>query len=437
MKPTILVIFGVTGDLSKRKLMPAIEQIVKAGEAPRDFKVVGVTRQHVAVEEVLQGCAGKTPFLEHNLDIHQMDLSSAEAYRKLAENLKSAAAQLGGHTQVLFYLSVPPQMSQPIIEQLGQAGFGSWADTKLLLEKPFGTNLDSAQELITQIKAHFREEQIYRIDHYLAKEMTQNIVVFRQSNSLFKQTWNRDFIESIEIIASESIGIEGRSAFYEQTGALRDLIQSHLLQLAALTLADFKQESDATIPSARLKALRSLIPPQDIHTETIHGQYEGYRQETGNSDSLVETFAALTFRSRDPNWEGVPITLITGKALDKKATEIRLRYRQEHANEANALILRIQPDEGVEVDMWVKKPGFKNTLQKLPLTFAYSTHFEELPEAYERVFVDAMRSDHSLFTTSDEVLETWRLIDPVQKAWEMHPDDLVTYKPGSKPEEIG
>jgi glucose-6-phosphate 1-dehydrogenase len=365
----------------------------------------------------------------------QMDFSSTKDFTNLKEKLSTLRTSLGESTQTLFYLSIPPQISHSIITLLGEHGIAQIPDTKLLLEKPFGTDLESAEELVEHIKSHFNEDQVYRIDHYLAKEMTQNLVVFRQGNSLIKQTWNRDFIESIEILASESLGIEGRTEFYEQTGALRDLIQSHLLELAALVLADFSSTDMTDIPAQRLAALKQLKTPQDIESEVVRAQYQGYREEVQNPVSLVETFVSVRLFSDDPCWKDVPITLTTGKALAKKTTEVRIRYRQKHADEANTLILHIQPDEGVEFDIWAKRPGYDRELQKLPLSFAYQTHFDELPEAYEKVFLDAMKSDHSLFTRSDEVLETWRILDPIQRHWDMQ-EDIKLYPKKSLPEEI-
>jgi glucose-6-phosphate 1-dehydrogenase len=310
-------------------------------------------------------------------------------------------------------------------------------NAKLLLEKPFGVDLASAQDLIDNIQTYFKEEQIYRIDHYMAKEMAQNLVVFRANNSLFRRTWSNEFIASIEIVASEQIGIEGRGAFYEQTGALRDLVQSHLLQLAALTLMELPASDELHgIPAKRLKALQQLEPPGDTNVQVVRGQYKGYREEAANPHSMVETFASLTLYSHDKRWEGVPVTITAGKKLDRKSTEIRIRYKHDDHSKANLLTLRIQPNEGAEVCLWTKKPGYEHQLQLLPLDFSYSSHYTELPEAYERVFVDAMRADHSLFTTSEEVLASWRILAPVQHAWDMDSSGPVIYLPGSTPEKV-
>ncbi len=434
--PTVLIIIGITGDLSKRKLLPAVEQILQTSLAPGSLKVLGVTRQEVSAESILQEVDAETTLLGANFETYQMNLTDVADYRKLNDRLSDIEKSFGEPIQKLFYLSIPPQIAQPIVELLGESGIADEASTKLLLEKPFGIDLDSARDLVKQARRHFEEAQIYRIDHYMAKEMAQNLIVFRQNNSLFRRTWSNDFIESIEIVASEKIGIEGRGAFYEQTGALRDLVQSHLLQLAALTLANLRDDGRQSIPAERLKALRYIKTPQNISKVAMRGQYESYRTEVKNATTTVETFVSLTLESTDPRWEGVPITLTTGKALSEKTTEIRVTYRQDTAEEANRLTLRIQPNEGIEIDLWAKRPGYESELQKVPLSFSYANHFTKLPEAYERVFMDAIRSDRALFTTSDEVLETWRILEPVQHAWDMENDTLHFYKNGSSTDDI-
>lgn len=431
-EPTVVIIFGITGDLSRRKLIPAIEQIAKAKALPSQFKVIGVTRREVSAEEVLENL--EAPFLRDHLEMHQMDLVALEDYKKLDSYLTEVAKGMGEGAQRLFYLSVPPQISRPIVQHMGEAGIAARPHTKLLLEKPFGTDLASAEELVTQTRQYFEEDQIYRIDHYLAKEMAQNLIVFRQGNALFKRTWNKDFIERVEIVASEKIGIEGRAAFYEQTGALRDLVQSHLLQLAALTLMTTpKKASLNDIPARRLQALQQLHvdPQKPIHESVVRGQYKGYREEVGDLHSATETYVDLHLQSTDPLWEGVPLRLVTGKSLDAKATEIRITYKRDEEFEANQLVIRFQPNEGVEVCLWTKVPGYEWKMDQHSLHLAFKDHFEALPEAYEQVLVDAINSNHMLFTSSDEVLASWKIIQPIQEAWEMADADLVFYEPGS------
>ncbi|HSX02241.1 MAG TPA: glucose-6-phosphate dehydrogenase [Candidatus Saccharimonadia bacterium] len=429
-QPIFLIIVGISGDLARRKLLPALRQIAAAGELPREFRVIGITRRQLNVASLTAGDA----FLAAHLELYQMDLAEVAAYDGLKRHLAQLEQQLGGAAQRLYYLSVPPQVSGPIVQLLGESGLAAMPDSKLLLEKPFGTDLASAEDFIAHTQRHFTEDQIYRIDHYLAKEMAQNLLVFRGGNALFRRTWNHEFIERIELLASEEIGIEGRSAFYEQTGALRDLVQSHLLQLAALTLMEVPPAGDETqLRAARLAALQALQPPVDSTRDVRRGQYIGYRAEVANPASATETFVSLTLRSHDPRWQGVPITLTTGKGLARKTTEIRIHYRQSEADEANELVLRVQPREGIELDLWAKRPGYDHRLERVPLEFAYSRHFDSLPEAYERVLVDAMRSRRSLFASSEEVLASWRILAPVQRAWGMSDKDLILYPLGSEP----
>lgn len=433
-QPTIIVIIGISGDLSRRKLLPALNQIALAGALPEQYKILGVTRQNNLASVDLFKTTTNSNLISDNLELLAMDLTEVNDYLKLAERLLAIEKEFGGPAQRLFYLSVPPQISRPIIECLGLSGLSKVENTKLLLEKPFGVDLASAQELVEHINLYFKPHQIYRIDHYLAKETAQNIIVFRQDNSLFKRTWNKDFIEKIEIIATEAIGIEGRAIFYEQTGALRDLVQSHLLQLAALTLMDVpigRQFSD--IPERRLAALQQLHLPTDISiaSSVKRGQYDSYQQEAKNIGSTVETFTSITLESDDPKWQGVPIVLTTGKALDKKFTGIRILYKKDESHEANELVLKLQPDEGIELGLWAKQPGYDYKVEQHPLKFNFQEYYTTLPEAYEQVLFNAINSDYSLFTSSEEVLETWKIIDPIQKSWEMSVDDLIIYQTGA------
>jgi len=438
-QPTILVIIGISGDLSQRKLLPAIAQLSAAGALPSEYKIVGVTRRaNLSVDDLLAKTK-KAGAIKKNLEIFEMDLADVQDYLKLAKHLEAIEEKFSAPAQRLFYLAVPPQISRPVIEFLGASGLAKIKNTKLLLEKPYGVDLESAQELITYINNYFPPEQVYRIDHYLAKEMAQNIIVFRQDNSLFKRTWNKDFIERIEIIAAENIGIEGRAVFYEQTGALRDLIQSHLLQLAAITLMDLPADRDlSSVPELRLKALRKLHLPEGkaVEVSVRRGQYQGYQAEVNNNGSTVETFVSLTLESSDPKWTGVPIILTTGKALDQKFTTIKISYKKDQSHEANELVLRLQPDEGVELCLWTKRPGYDHEVNRHALKFSFQEYYANLSEAYEQVLFNALQSDHSLLASSDEVLASWEILDVIQKSWEMSADDLIIYKPGSKIEDI-
>jgi len=431
-KPTILVIIGISGDLSKRKLLPAIGQIAMTGKIPEQFKIVGVTRQSdINLENLLKDTSNKE-YIRKNTELFQMDLDNILDYKKLGNRLEEIEKEFGISAQYLFYLSVPPNASDLIIKLIGESGLAKKEGAKLLLEKPFGTDLNSAKELVSHLDQYFDREQIYRIDHYLAKETAQNIIVFRDGNSLFKKTWNKDFIESIEITASEEIGIEGRANFYEQTGALRDYVQSHLLQLAALTLMKLpKSDGLDDVPHLRLEALKHLKV-----SDAKRGQYDGYKDEVNNSKSYVETFVSITLESSDKRWSDIPITLITGKALKNKKTFIKILYKKDNDHESNELLLKLQPDEGISFSIWVKTPGYERQISRHALDFSFKNYYKILPEAYEQVLFNAINGDHSLFSSSEEVIETWRILDSLQKKWEKSGDDLIIYKKGSTIEEI-
>jgi glucose-6-phosphate 1-dehydrogenase len=436
LPPTILVIFGVTGDLSHRYLLPALAEIMKAGHVEDNFVILGVSRKEKEVDRVIPA---DLKMLRPKTQLFQMDVEKDEDYSQLKDKINELMDGFGGKAQVIFYLVVPPAGVLPIITRLGSAKLNG-PDTKLLLEKPFGTDLKSARQLIEQTAKYFREEQVYRIDHYLAKEMAQNITVFLGSNAIIRNIWNREFIEKIEIDVLERIGIEGRGEFYDPTGALRDIIQSHGLQLAALVLMepcsdifDFEE-----IPRRRLAALESLeaVAASGLEDKVVRGQYENYRAEAGAPRSFTETFVSMDLSSKDSRWRGVPILLTTGKKLNERLTEVRVFFKPKGNEKPNILRLRVQPREGIELEFWVKKPGYSRQLQRLPLEFSYEQHFDRLPNAYEQVLIDAMTGNHSLFAGSGEILASWKILDPIIRYWADHHDDLRTYKAGAKPKQI-
>lgn len=416
---TKLVIFGITGDLSKRKLLPALSRIIATGDFD-ELSIIGVSRRHVEQYELF---GERHEQLNGTTSMFTMDLSKLEDYTRLREYI-----DLKDDEQLLFYLSVPPESSAQIVENLGQAGLNT-ENVKLLLEKPFGTNLESAREMINHVAKHYPESQVYRIDHYLAKEMAQNILIFRASNAIFNNIWDNRFIESIEVTASESLDIEGRTHFYEQTGALRDVVQGHLMQLLSLTIMDLPDEVhwDDT-PAGRLKAIEQVQPADP--TLAIRGQYEGYKNEVANPQSTAETFVSLTLTSDDPKWQGVPMILTTGKALKEKRTEVRVHFRRQRDDQANTLIFSIQPNEGVELDVYARRPGYDRSYEQKCLRFDYA-HDSELPDAYEQVIVDAIRSQKSLFASGGEVLRSWEILEPVQRAWYEGSSELKMYTPGT------
>jgi len=416
---TTLAIFGITGDLSVRKLLPALEQIIGTGNFD-DLAIVGISRRDLDVSELLQKSLGNDQLASRITSV-SMDVNKGDDYMRLRETIG-----LSDDDQLLIYLSVPPAATADIVEYLGQAGLNT-PNVKLLLEKPFGIDLPSAQNMIDHVGNHYDESQVYRIDHYLAKEMTQNIVAFRGGNALFDYVWDNKAIEKIEVIALEKIGIEGRADFYEPTGALRDVLQGHLMQLLAITLMDVPHGFDwAGVSLLREEALDAIEPAQP--ERAVRAQYRSYRDEVANDNSMTETFASVTLESTSERWRGVPLVLTTGKAMDSKSTEVRVHFKKSHEAQTNCLIFRIQPHEGVEIDVFTKKPGYDRDFETQRLSFMYPEH-TVLPDAYEQVIVDAIRSHKSLFASSGEVLRSWQILQPVQIAW-AESDELRQYDSG-------
>ena len=418
---TKLLIFGITGDLSTRKLLPALQRIVGTGDFD-DLSIIGVSRRDVDISELLMDSTGSMA-LADKVSMFTMDLAAAGDYVRL-----KASTALADDEQLIVYLSVPPNAATQIVDFLGEAGVCG-PNVKLLFEKPFGVDFQSATDVINRTARYYSEDQIYRIDHYLAKDMAQNIVTFRGRNAMFEHLWNNRAIEKIEVMALETIGVEGRIEFFEQTGALRDVAQGHLMQLLALTLMDIPTDFNwDKLPAQRMKAL-SQLQPVDPST-TVRAQYRGYRDEAGAPASQTETFVSLVLQSQAPQWEGVPLHLITGKSLDKKTTEVRIHFRKSHDAQTNCLIFRIQPNEGVEIELFIKKPGYERQFEPQLLNFTYPEDVI-LPDAYEQVIVDAIKSRKSLFTGSDEVLRSWEVLQPLQRSWMMDQLPLQAYEAGA------
>lgn len=418
---TKLVIFGITGDLSRRKLLPALRRIVASGAAG-EISIIGVSRQSFDIKALV----GKE--LANVTRLVTMDLADPAEYKKLRRNIAPKKGE-----QTLIYLSVPPSAATRIADNLGAAKING-DGVRLLFEKPFGLDLASATDMVERTSRYFSEAQVYRIDHYLAKEMAQNIVAFRAHNAIFRQLWGGNGIERIEIHALETIGIAGRAQFYEQTGALRDVLQGHLMQLLALMLMDVPSRLDwSLIPDLRLQALRRIQPADP--GRSVRAQYREYRQEVENATSRVETFVRVELESSASNWETVPLILTTGKALDKKKTEIVVYFKQGHAAQSNSLRFKIQPDEGIEINLFTKKPGYERVLEPQKLSYSYPED-ADLPEAYEHVLVDAMTAKKTIFTSSQEIVESWRILQPILDAWAFDKGDIRMYDQGSSVEEV-
>ena len=454
LEPTILVIFGITGDLSKRYLLPSLYHLVKNDMLHEQTEIIGLTRGDMSLDELLSTielCVNEVDGicdpvavskLRKQLHIRQMDMTKSEQYKLLLQELNDIEDKHNIHMNRLYYLSIPPNVAGPIITKLGENGLNAScqhgaAQTRLLIEKPFGYDLYSAKELVEDTAKQFGEEQIFRIDHYLAKETVQNILAFRFNNPIFEPLWNNKHVDYIEVIAHESLGIEGRVNFYEQTGALRDLIQSHLLQVLALVTMEQPQELTSELIHKNKLALMSQM--EQVHSDivasdTVRGQYDGYKQEVGRDGTSTETYAAIRMSIANDRWNGTPLIVKTGKAMKEKQIEVNVVFKPTDNNpHHNVLTFKIQPNEGIELSLRIKKPGFEDEVQPVEMEFDYKDAFSKgfNPTAYERVLVDAVRGDHTLFATGGEVIESWRVVQPIIDEWAKSSDNLMLYNRGS------
>lgn len=449
----ILTIFGLTGDLAKRKLLPALYHLAHNDILPRTFKIVGLSRRGTTVADVLdvirtsvnaegKRCSPDTmERLENALSIIDMDITKPEDYQKLKNELDAIEGSVGQCLHRLFYFAIPSSLFESVVERLGQSDLNTGcqhgtAESRLMIEKPFGYDQQSAKQLVETLHKSFTEDQIYRIDHYLAKETVQNILTFRFSNPLFSGTWNNHHVSHIMITAAESIGIENRIDFYEKTGALRDLIQSHLIQILSLvTMKNPIDMSSEAIHKAKTELMKQIVSPSPdrIDSQVVRGQYATYNKEVSSTNSQTETYAAVRLTINNDTWQSVPIYIRTGKALAAKLTEITIVFKDEpESKNTNHLTIRIQPNEGIILDLSIKKPGYSQNIENVAMDFCYDEHFKiSSPTDYERVLVDALRGDQTLFATSQEVLESWRIIEPILQYWQTDRQALHTYENGS------
>lgn len=451
--PTALVIFGITGNLSQIKLLPALYHLLKKGLLPEEFVIVGVFRQtSMDLDHLMQQVeinllrkhqeADKAILAQLKAMIRTivMDSVRVEDYHTLREQLDALDAERNIPHQRLYYLAIPPDIFPRVISNLHDAELHdetSGTARRILVEKPFGTNLQTAKELVASMSTTFDEHQIYRIDHYLAKENAQNILTFRFGNPLIENLWSRQSIDHIQITATETIGIDSRGNFYEGMGALRDFIQSHLLQLMSLVMMETPSDmTSASIHREKLALLQSIQPIKQNHVDEIavRGQYQGYREEVQNDTSTTETYAALCLEVANSRWGGVPVLIRTGKALDAARTEINVVFKDRTRRNIpeNILTIRIQPNEGIALKLMAKKPGFDSSLQPVTMKFNYQDTFGgDSPDAYERVLVDTIAGDQSLFATSDEVIRSWEILEPILEYWQYNPATPEMYEKGS------
>ena len=468
-----VIIFGATGDLTRRKLMPALYALRCAGGLDSRCAVLGTGRTPLTEEEFrarMRQAAAATPpegggvddprwqELERRLHYIAGDPGDPAFYPRLAAELETMR-QAGASPNRLFYVATPASVAGPIIQGLGAAGLGrnSHGWSRVVLEKPFGRDLASAHALNRVVNDVFPEDSVYRIDHYLGKETVQNLLVFRFGNSLFEPAWNRHYVEYVEITAAEALGVEHRAAFYEETGALRDMVANHLLQSLTLVAMEPPAVFDAdAVRDQKVQVLRAIQPMtvEEVARRTVRGQYgagtidgepvPGYRQEPGvRADSAVETFAAVELHVDNWRWAGVPFYVRTGKRLGRKMTEVRVHFRPTPqalfastlaAREApNLITLRIQPDEGITITFAVKELGSAMRPRPVEAEFAYARTFPAaLADAYTALLHDAMRGDATLFTRRDEVEAAWRIITPIAEAWaQLPPPRFPDYAAGS------
>jgi len=445
-EPPVIVVFGITGDLSRRKLLPALYHLIRHDVLPAETVIVGVSRKSLTIEDLLEKvelCVLEKDKVcdpdglkkvKKSLQSFQLHPDKPEDFEKLKTFLDNLDTRTKRHR--LIYMSTPSDAYSVIVEKLGAHQIND-SRTKLLLEKPFGHDIDSATELIKTVDKGFKEDQIYRIDHYLAKETAQNLLAFRMHNPIFQSLWDSQHIHQVNIRAFEEIGIEGRADFYEKTGALRDLIQSHLLQLLCITLMETPELLDSQhIHKLKQDFLKNLTPADPA--KAVRGQYDSYKDEVNSPDSFVETYAKIELKHHSARWQNTKIVLETGKGLSEKNTEVVIEFKTPHEEIRNKLIFKLQPTEGIHLDLAIKEPGFETLMKHAELFFEYKNSFGQQMnvDAYERVLVDALRNDQSLFASDEEVLETWKILDPVLKQWQTNSHGLIIYKKGDEAKNI-
>lgn len=464
-KNQILAIFGASGDLAKRKLMPSLYELFSRGMMPEKFAVLGVSRTNFddesfrkyAGENIRSFLKDKEPdseildsFLSRVFYLC-IDTLNEDSYFRLREKFVEIREKTEIPDNILFDLATPPDMYRIIPRALKKAGLNKSKEggfRRIIVEKPFGFDLESSQDINSELLKIFEENEILRIDHYLGKETVQNILVLRFANGIFESLWNRNFIDSVEIRASETLGVENRGGYYDGAGALRDMVQSHLLQLMAFVAMEAPATFDSeSIRDEIAKVLRSLKPmsDSDIKADVIRAQYLGYAREKGVSEnSSTETYVAMKFFIENWRWGGVPFYIITGKAMPEKTSEIAIRFKaapqklfkgQCCGSSCNSLTIRIYPDESISLMFGLKVPGAGFEVRQVNMDFNYkSISPKRLPDAYERLLLDAMLGDNTLFARNDSQSYSWKFVEPILNFWRREGrENLHIYEKGAFP----
>jgi glucose-6-phosphate 1-dehydrogenase len=445
--PCVFVIFGASGDLTRRKLLPAIYNLAEAAHLPSPFAVVGVARPPVTDESFRTEMRGHVQSAEgehlddavwerigSGLRYISGEFADAALYERLAQTLSDVCRERRIPPNYLFYLAVPPTLFSLVVRQLAAAGLTAEADgwRRVIVEKPFGYDLASARALNAELAASLRESQIYRIDHYLGKETVQNILAFRFANGIFEPIWNRRYVDHVQITVAEEVGVENRGAYYEGAGALRDMVQNHMFQLLTLVAMEppisFRAED---VRDEKVKVLHAVSPigQNDVRRNIVRAQYEGYRHEPNVSpQSRTETFVAMRLTVDNWRWAGVPFFLRTGKRLPRRLTEVAVEFKRapftlfrdtpvDRLN-PNVLTLRIQPHEAISLTFDAKVPGPMAHLDTVTMDFSYESHFHVEPSTgYETLLFDAMAGDQTLFHRMDIVEAGWQVVEPILRAW--------------------